>query len=240
MSQNIQKQSADKKTDLLYENLRNRFGDTNSGANGYRFEQYFLKEQAMILSEISEDDNIIVDLACGSGLMVKPLINANRLVVGLDFNETACQDAKINNIQIIRGDVFTIPLADSCVDLVINCQFLNQQPKYKAEPLLIEIYRILKPGGRLVMVWRNDRALIHKLALFIYRYIDKLTGHPEFPYYDNYIRDLEHYCRRLGFSTIRKFLTFPLFCWNFYDLNTIGAKTLGASCFIVVEKPNNK
>ena len=231
---------ADTEVNKLYGSIRNRYGGRNSKANGYRLERYFLKEQEMILSEISDDNKIIVDLACGSGLMVRPLNKINRLVVGIDFNETACRDAQINLIEIIRGDVFRFPLLNSSDDRVINLQFLNSQSKDKDEYLLNEVYRILKPGWRLIMVWRNDSALIHKLAVFIYRYIDKLTGHPEFPYYDNYIRDLEHYCRRLGFSTIRKFLTFPLFCWNFYDLNTIGAKTLGASCFIVVEKPNNK
>ena len=235
-NQKAQKQSADKETDRLYENLRSRHGDTNPGANGYRLEQYFLREQEMILSEISDANVVIVDLACGSGLMVKPLNQANRLVVGIDFNEIACRHAQSNQIKIIRGDIFTIPLAESSVDQIINCQFLNQQPKEKVEHLLDEVFRILKPGGRLIMVWRNDRALIHKLAVFIYRYIDKITGRPEFPYYDNYIDELVVYCKQIGFSVISKYLTFPLLRWNFHNLDSIGAKTLGASCFLVVEK----
>ena len=70
MRHKSQKQSVDKQTDQLYENIRSRYGSSNSGANGYRLEQYFLREQEMILSEISDDNKIIVDLACGSGLMV--------------------------------------------------------------------------------------------------------------------------------------------------------------------------
>ena len=114
--------------------------------------------------------------------------------------------------------------------------FLQCPPKEKVEHLLDEVFRILKPGGRLIMVWRNDRALIHKLAVFIYRYIDKITGRPEFPYYDNYIDELVVYCKQIGFSVISKYLTFPLLRWNFHNLDSIGAKTLGASCFLVVEK----
>jgi len=227
---------ADTEVNELYGAIRGRYGDINSKANGYRFEKYFLQEQKMILSEISVENKVIVDLACGSGLMLNPLISTEQLIIGIDFNETACLDAKRKKINIIRGNVFSIPIADSSVDKIINCQFLNQQPNDKAEHLLDEIYRVLKPGGRLVMIWRNDRALIHKLALFIYRYIDKLTGRPEFPYYDNYVGDLARYSCKIGFSIISQFLTFPLFNWNFHNLNSIGAKTLGASCFLVVEK----
>jgi len=216
--------------------MRSRFGIINPKANGYRLEKYFLKEQEMILSEISDNNKVIVDLACGSGLMLKPINENSRLIIGIDFNEIACHDAKDNSIYIVRGDVFSIPLADSSVDQVINCQFLNQQPNYKAEYLLDEVYRVLKPGGRSIFIWRNDRAFIHKLAVFIYRYVDKITGRPEFPYYDNYVSDLASYSNKIGFSVVSQYLTFPLFNWNFHKLDTIGAKTLGASCFLIVEK----
>lgn len=235
-TQKIRMHSADRSTDQSYENLRKRFGNTKSGANGYRLEQYFLKEQQMVLSEISDENRIIVDLACGSGLMLAPLKNSEQLIVGIDFNETACMDAKSNELNIVRGDVFSIPLANASIDKVINCQFLNQQPSDKAEHLLDEIYRILKPGGRLIMVWRNDRALIHKFAVFIYQYIDRFTGRPEFPYYDNNISDLIKYSNEVGFTVVRRFLTFPLFNLKFHNINSLGAKILGASCFIVIEK----
>ncbi len=233
---NTNSKQADTKVNELYGTMRNRYGDINPKANGYRLKRYFLKEQEMILSEISDNHKILVDLACGSGLMLNPLINTDRLIVGIDFNKTACLDAKSNKLNIIRGDVFSIPLADSSVDEVINCQFLNQQPNDKAEYFLNEIYRVLKPGGRLIMIWRNDRALIHKWAVFIYRYIDMLTGRPEFPYYDNYVSDLADYSDKIGFSVVRQLLTFPLFNWKFYDLDTIGAKIFGASCFLTIEK----
>jgi len=233
---NINRQQSGAEVNELYLNMRSHYGGRNPKANGYRFKQYFLREQEMILSEIFNDNKIVVDLACGSGLMVQPLSKADRLVVGIDCNEIACRDAKTNKVKIIQGDIFTNPLQNSSVDWVINCGFLNTQPKDKAKSLMDEVYRILKSGGRLILVWRNDRALIHRLAVFIYRYIDKLTGRPEFAYYDNDIDELASYSRQIGFSVISKFLTFPLLRWNFHNLETIGAKTLGASCFLVVEK----
>jgi len=228
---------ADKHTDRLYEHLRSRHGDSDSGANGYRLQSYFLREQELILAEIGTAATV-ADLGCGSGLMVKPLTGADpdRQVLGVDYNEIACRDAHNNGINIIRGDVFSLPLRDEVLDRAINCQFLNQQPGEKARHFIREVYRVLKPGGRLILLWRNDRALIHKLAVFVYRYIDRFTGRPEFPYYDNWIDDLDRYSRDLGFQCVKKQLIFPLFRWRFEIVDALPARIFGASCFLVLEK----
>ena len=233
----MQKIQADRQTDQLYRNLRDRHGDTDSGANGYRLRSYFLREQELLLAEAG-DSGTVVDLACGSGLMIQPLLqaNTNRMIAGIDFNEIACRDARTNGISVVRGDVFSLPLASDSVDRVINSQFLNQQPPEKARQFLAEVYRVLKTGGRLIIIWRNDRAVIHKLAVVLYRYIDRLTGRPEFPYYDNYIQDLASHGQDIGFRIIKKSLTFPLFRWQFESLDSISARIMGASCFLVLEK----
>ncbi len=232
---------ADKQTDQLYHNLRSRHGDSDAGANGYRLKSYFLREQELILGEVGDAERI-VDLGCGSGLMVKPLTGdaGERLVFGLDFNEIACRDARCNQLAVIRGDIYSLPLADDSVDRIINCQFLNQQPPEKARHFLTEASRVLKPGGRLVMIWRNDRAVIHKVAVLVYRYIDKLTGRPEFPYFDNYIEDLSGFAFGLGLREVRKILTFPLFRWQFSRLDSVPARLFGASCFLVLEKQHGR
>ncbi|MCG8450643.1 MAG: class I SAM-dependent methyltransferase [Pirellulales bacterium] len=217
--------------------MREKHGALDSGANGYRLQSYFLREQEILLAEVGAADTV-VDLACGSGLMIQPLVLAGngRRVLGVDYNEIACNDARANQLNVIRGDVFKLPFAADSVDRIINSQFLNQQTPENSRHFIREVHRVLKPGGRLIMIWRNDRAVIHKLAVLVYSVIDKLTGRPAFPYYDNYIEDLAGAARSLGFTEIKKFLTFPLLRWQFHDLESPAARVFGASCFLVLEK----
>ncbi|NKB38635.1 MAG: methyltransferase domain-containing protein [Gammaproteobacteria bacterium] len=229
-------QAADSRVDDLYASVREAYGDKNPKANGYRLHQYFLKEQALVLSEIPTAAETIIDIACGSGLFIQPADSDTRTVLGIDYNEQACLAADKNGLIVLRGNAFSLPLADECCDVTINCQFLNQQSAEQAKLLLDEMYRILKPGGRLIIIWRNDRAWIHKLAVFILRYYDRMIGRPDFPHYDNYIVDLMTYCREKGFSLVKTQLCFPLLNLKFDNFDSPAAKVLGASCFMVLDK----
>jgi ubiquinone/menaquinone biosynthesis C-methylase UbiE len=54
-------------------------------------------------------------------------------------------------VQIVEGDAFSLPVADSSVDVVAqNCLFNIFEPVDLSQALN-EAYRVLKPGGRLIM-----------------------------------------------------------------------------------------
>ena len=57
----------------------------------------------------------------------------------------------------------------------------------------LEAARVLRPGGRAVLVWRNGAALIHRLAHACLCVIDRLRGLPEFPQFVHSIEDLRSY-----------------------------------------------
>ena len=127
---------ADEDVDKLYRSVREAYGDSNPMANGYRLQQYFLREQAMLFEQVPDDAGLVVDIACGSGLMIQPLAAPGRTLVGVDYNQDACLAARQNGIDILRGNAFSVPLANACCDLVVNCQFLNQQNTERAKTLL--------------------------------------------------------------------------------------------------------
>ena len=75
--------------DKLYGHIRHRFGLRGAGANGYQFQFFFRREQRQVLSYLRHQPGPIVDVACGSGLMIEPMLAGDTAVMGVDFNPGA-------------------------------------------------------------------------------------------------------------------------------------------------------
>ncbi len=99
----------------------------------------------------------IIDLGCGSGATVDFLTSEGFEAYGID-NDTKKTRPQIN---LINGSAEKIPFPESSVDGVfMECSFtlMNDQ-----RAVLNECYRVLKPGGRLVissLYARGDPAYI--------------------------------------------------------------------------------
>ena len=99
----------------------------------------------------------VLDIGSGSGTDV--LFSALRTgpkgkVFGLDITDAMIEKARAsiqkmgaNNVKILKGDATRIPLDDASVDVVTSNGVLNLVPE-KGEAFR-EIYRVLKPGGKI-------------------------------------------------------------------------------------------
>ena len=103
----------------------------------------------------------VVDVACGTGdLAMAFYAQANRLggegaVTGIDFTHEmlAIAEQKTTREQAIawlQGDAMNLPLPDACCDVVsIAFGIRNVAEPAKA---MAEFYRVLRPGGRLIVL----------------------------------------------------------------------------------------
>jgi len=95
---------------------------------------------------VSQDADLVVDVACGSGPMSRELAQAGRTVVGLDLSANELKLAVERGPgPWVRGDALALPFADESVDVVTSSMGL-----VVAQPLdrvLSEIARVLRPGG---------------------------------------------------------------------------------------------
>jgi len=104
----------------------------------------------------------IADLGCGSGHVAARLAPYVRRVIGVDQSAAMLKAARrrtdgLPNVELRQGSLEALPLEDAAVDGALLVLALSYVPEPR--PVLEELARILRPGGRAVVVdqLRHDR-----------------------------------------------------------------------------------
>ena len=103
----------------------------------------------------------VLDVGCGSGEILSNLKSLGWQVEGVDFDPAAVAAARTRGVPVHLGDLFDQKFPAESFDAVVMSHVIEHVP----DPLglIQECERILKPGGRLVMVTPNPRSLSHRL-----------------------------------------------------------------------------
>lgn len=100
----------------------------------------------------------VVDLGAGTGKLTRALATLGHRVTAIDpLDEMRVQlEAAVPGVRALAGSAERIPLPDGIADVVTCAQAFHW---FDHEWALPEIARILRPGGRLALVWnsRDDR-----------------------------------------------------------------------------------
>jgi SAM-dependent methyltransferase len=101
----------------------------------------------------------VLDLGCGAGLdilLAAQSVGTSGKVIAVDMTPEMITKARRNahslrlmNVESVLGEVEALPLSESSVDLVISNGVFNLCPDKPR--VLREVFRMLKPGGRLQM-----------------------------------------------------------------------------------------
>ncbi len=98
-------------------------------------------------------DLAILDAGCGTGGMLAALRDAGfQNARGFDFSETAlhfCKERGLRNV--VQGSILQIPFPDNSFDIAISCDVLNDGGLPDDDAGIEQLYRVLKPGGRLFL-----------------------------------------------------------------------------------------
>lgn len=127
-----------------------------------RYVQYYEHEMIMSLAEVKAGMKI-ADVGCGTGLYTEELCRLGANVVGIDISpemlEIAAQKTikYCSKIEFVEGDAASLPFNDNSFDLVFSVTAMEffQKPKQ----CLHEMYRILRPGGHMVVATLNSLSL---------------------------------------------------------------------------------
>lgn len=120
------------------------------------YEQFVPYADYIIHRFLPENKNaLIVDLGCGIGGFTRAITNAGYLnVQGVDISEESVQTAHSHGIQnVMLGDIFSYleSISDATIDAILCIDVLEHFTREESVKLLMEIRRVLKPEGRVII-----------------------------------------------------------------------------------------
>src|ERR671917_2716837 len=114
-------------------------------------------------------DAVLVDLACGGGLMAPHVARLGYRHVGIDLGLPGLRLAREHGVTPIRASVLQVPLPDACTDVVVAGEILEHVEDDVA--VLAECARLLRPGGMLVIDTLADTWLAELIAVRLFEWI---------------------------------------------------------------------
>lgn len=124
----------------------------------------------------------ILDIGCGTGAMSTRLSRWGD-VISADFSPVALSYSRKRRLnKLCAADAMHLPFKDASFDLIVSLDILEHLPDDHAA--MKELYRVLKPGGRLIStvpaytsLWSgHDEALMHQRR-YVAREIKRLVEH---------------------------------------------------------------
>ena len=75
------------------------------------------------------------------------------------LEQKALRQPKLQRIISCQGRFVALPLPDRCVDVALSCSAFTADPAQGGEAGLAELHRVTKHGGKIVLIWPQEKDL---------------------------------------------------------------------------------
>jgi SAM-dependent methyltransferase len=109
----------------------------------------------------SKKHGALLEIGCGSGRMLRQMQALGWTVEGTDLDPGAVANAAKKGLKVTLGELESCRYPNASFDAVTMSHLIEHV--YTPRALLAECYRIVKPGGRVVVVTPNTESIGHRL-----------------------------------------------------------------------------
>ncbi len=185
-----------------YESIAEEFSRTRSRA---------WREVEEFLERSGGEGTLLLDAGCGNGRHMAIASRMGVRCVGVDISRNLIKLAKINIkcysslCSLCLGDVISLPFGEDVFDLVLCIAVLHHIPDDKSRINAIkEIFRVLKPGGKLlVSVWSRSAKKLQKVPQNVRDAVMCWGGKAEIYYHIFCKEELAHLAKIAGITSFR-------------------------------------
>jgi 2-polyprenyl-3-methyl-5-hydroxy-6-metoxy-1,4-benzoquinol methylase len=130
-----------------------------------------------IISEISKELTLVLDVGCGNGWASKKLIPLGKKVISMDISShnpvNAVREMKDNNHAGLIADVFNIPIKEKSIDCIIASEILEHVP----DPGLViaKLIKLLRNRGKLIITTPYNEKIEYYLCVHCNRLTPKFA-----------------------------------------------------------------
>jgi dolichol-phosphate mannosyltransferase len=109
-------------------------------------QRYWQRSRLRIVGRLTADEGPVLDVGCGSSRILGSLPEGS---VGLDILRRKLRYGRRFAVPLVQASGLQLPFPDGSFSCVLASQVIQHAPK--DSPLIDELCRVLKPGGRLVL-----------------------------------------------------------------------------------------
>ncbi len=131
--------------------------DKCEGADEFNFDKGLSKIKARQVRHLQPGPGVrVLDAGCGRGEVLLACARAGAEVAGIDYAQAAVEISQdtlqgVAGADIRQGDITKLPWPDASFDRVLSGDVIEHLDHADGERMLAEAYRVLRPGGFLVV-----------------------------------------------------------------------------------------
>lgn len=106
------------------------------------------------IEEYVTEDDVVLECACGTGLLTLPMARKCKKLIATDYSvgmlrQTKKKVAKYANTKVGKASILALPFGDDKFDVVVaaNVIHLLDEP----DKAISELKRVCKPGGKIIL-----------------------------------------------------------------------------------------